>query len=88
MPTLPGMTTPKSKKTGADPKALGPLDPEHHPHATYALDQTMVRGLTARLAASSGATTTLYSPATGQPSFHNSGRMSSTLAPPRSRSAS
>ena len=61
------MTTPKSKKTGADPKSLGPLDPEHHPHATYALDQAMVRGLTARLAASSGTTTTLYSPATGQP---------------------
>ncbi len=61
------MTTPKSKKTGADPKSLGPLDPEHHPHATYALDQAMVRGLTARLAASSGTTTTLDSPATGQP---------------------
>src|ERR1035438_8465301 len=29
-----------------------------------------------------------FSPATGQPSLHSSGRISSTLAPPRSRSAS
>jgi succinate-semialdehyde dehydrogenase/glutarate-semialdehyde dehydrogenase len=61
------MTTRQSKKTGADPKPLGPLDPEHDLTATYALDQSVVRALTNRLVATSGETTTVHAPATGQP---------------------
>ncbi len=45
----------------------GPLDPEHVLAASYALDQSMVRGLTDRLVATSGASFRLVSPATGQP---------------------
>ncbi len=49
------------------PPHLGPLDPEHDLSATYALDQSYVRSLTARLVASSGETTMVHAPATGQP---------------------
>jgi acyl-CoA reductase-like NAD-dependent aldehyde dehydrogenase len=45
----------------------GPLDPEHVLSATYALDQTLVRGLTDRLVATSGHSSMLVAPATGQP---------------------
>ncbi|MEI2775597.1 MAG: succinic semialdehyde dehydrogenase [Tetrasphaera sp.] len=66
------MTNPQAKKVTRTTKrkaALpgGPLDPEHDVAASYALDQSFVRGLTRRLVATSGVTTTIHAPATGQP---------------------
>jgi succinate-semialdehyde dehydrogenase/glutarate-semialdehyde dehydrogenase len=58
------MTT---RRTKAAPPPSGLLDPEHEVVATYALDQTFVRALTSRLVATSGTSTTIKAPATGQP---------------------
>jgi len=60
------MTIPKAKRVGATVDST-PRDPEHDLSATYALDQFFVRRLTSRLVATSGTSTTVYSPATGQP---------------------
>ena len=59
------MSTRQEKNPQSRP--TGPLDPEHDLGATYALDQSYVRGLTRRLVASSGQATTVLAPATGQP---------------------
>ena len=48
----------------------GPADPEHDPRATYALEPGYVRGLTDRIAATSGATSAVESPLNGQPLAH------------------
>ena len=45
----------------------GLLDPEHVLAATYALDQSFVRGLTERLVATSGQSMMVHAPTTGQP---------------------
>ena len=55
-------------RQGKNPKKpVGPLDPEHEVGATYALHQSYVRSLTRRLVATSGQSTTIHAPATGQP---------------------
>ena len=46
------------------------LDPDLHPEASYALDQTLVRRLTGQLVASSGETKLSISPINGQPLGH------------------
>ena len=61
------MTAAMSGKARAAAHRPGPLDPEHILTATYALDQSRVRGLTDRLIATSGHATMLHAPATGQP---------------------
>jgi succinate-semialdehyde dehydrogenase/glutarate-semialdehyde dehydrogenase len=50
-----------------EPAAVAPVDPEHDVRATYALDPSMVRRLTAHLLATSGDSWTPLAPFTGQP---------------------
>jgi succinate-semialdehyde dehydrogenase/glutarate-semialdehyde dehydrogenase len=57
----------RQDKNSPTPGPSGPLDPEHDISATYALDQAYVRELTSRIVATSGQTTTVRAPATGQP---------------------
>ncbi|PID97063.1 MAG: succinic semialdehyde dehydrogenase [Actinomycetales bacterium] len=59
------MTT--RQHTSGKKRPSDPLDPEHDLGATYALDQSFVRHLTRRLVASSGESTMIHAPATGQP---------------------
>ena len=59
--------TPASSGNRSSAHRPGPLDPEHVLAATYALDQSYVRGLTDQLVATSGTSSRLLAPATGQP---------------------
>jgi len=59
--------TARQAKNPKAPRPVGPLDPEHDVSATYALDQTFVRRLTSRLVATSGRSSMVSAPATGQP---------------------
>lgn len=56
--------------SGTGPLAEGPLDPEHHAGASYALEPEYVAALTARIIASSGETNEVRSPIDGAPLAH------------------
>jgi succinate-semialdehyde dehydrogenase/glutarate-semialdehyde dehydrogenase len=49
------------------PETTSPADPEHDPHATFAVDPALARRLAARVVATSGRTQTTWAPFTGQP---------------------
>jgi succinate-semialdehyde dehydrogenase/glutarate-semialdehyde dehydrogenase len=53
--------------TQPGPETTSPADPEHDPHATYAVDPRLVRRLAASLVATSGESQTTRAPFTGQP---------------------
>ena len=71
--------TPASSGNRSSAHRPGPLDPEHVLAATYALDQSYVRGLTDQLVATSGTSSRLLAPATGQPLGSSGARILTTL---------
>ena len=63
----PGLMSTRQAKPSKPSGNAGPRDPEHDVTAVYALERSYIRDLTSRLTASSGQSTTITAPATGQP---------------------